>query len=259
MKNEKINYRDVGYRIFNLRKKFKKDENNCISQKEFAEKLSVNNSFSEMTIYRVENGYQLPNSEMLIEINSIFSVSPDYIIFGSKAPYYQKLKSIYNLINLKDLNLKKEFINLCKNIAKIIYSNNPNEEDAFDEKEYFDEEDYLSFNDNDDKPCMSSLRIRHIRKINKMSIIDMANKFHVNHSTVHRWENAKFVPSIHTIINFCEVMDVPVNYILLGEIMSDHNELWATLKFCPYSVQKQLIDIFYETAKVFQDMHDKLC
>lgn len=77
---------DIGNRIYDLRSK------SNMSQGDLADRLDV----SRQTISKWENGMCMPETEKLILLSNIFSVSTDYILKGeekSSEPVYVHMKS----------------------------------------------------------------------------------------------------------------------------------------------------------------------
>ena len=77
---------DIGNRIYDLRSK------SNMSQGDLADRLDV----SRQTISKWENGMCMPETEKLILLSNIFSVSTDYILKGeekSPEPVYVYMKS----------------------------------------------------------------------------------------------------------------------------------------------------------------------
>lgn len=88
-----IDQKEIGQRIRILRKE------NRLSQLELSNKLNINVDH----LSRIENGNKGMSLDLLTEFSKYFSVSTDYILFGSK----QKAEEIKEMISIIQFQLKE--------------------------------------------------------------------------------------------------------------------------------------------------------
>ena len=243
---EKSRTYEIGKRIKKLR------DRNLYNQKQFYDYLFESDSkesYSKCTAFisRIESGAQLPTAHMLIELNKKFGADIDYILTGE-----EKIKNIFDFFK-SEQGQKEEFIKSCENISKSVFPLNPNFYNNPDEEGLYDEGEELGYEDAEDKPCMGSLRLKHIRKTNNLSTEQIAKKLSVNKSDISRWERSLKLPSTKTLLKYHDKMGVSINYILTGFIMPFVNIEIENIFACPYSEQKKLVDIFSEIIKFFQN------
>lgn len=55
--------------------------------------------------------------------------------------------------------------------------------------------------------------IKELRKINKMTQNDLAEKLNYSNKAVSRWESGEVIPDVQTLNNICEVFEIPIENI----------------------------------------------
>lgn len=61
------------------------------------------------------------------------------------------------------------------------------------------------------------------RKQKNMTQIELADKLGVTNKSVSRWENGKNMPDISLFIPICEILNISVNELIIGEEIKDDN------------------------------------
>lgn len=64
------------------------------------------------------------------------------------------------------------------------------------------------------------IRLSELRKKNKFSQYQLAEKLSVSEQTVRRWENGKSVPDSNQLENMCDIFGVPLNYFTDNTLQS---------------------------------------
>ena len=103
---------NVGIRIKSLR------ENNNLSQKQFAERIMVSQSY----LSRIERGIEVPNNKLIKLIALEFNVNTDWISKGKGNPEINKKESSFDYYdraytNEHALGAQKELKKLSRNFA----------------------------------------------------------------------------------------------------------------------------------------------
>ena len=67
-------------------------------------------------------------------------------------------------------------------------------------------------------------------------------------------ENASKKPSLETLLEFCKVLDINIDYLISGTVQNDvDDEIINKVKLCSISNKKrisQIIDVFVEEEKL---------
>lgn len=67
------------------------------------------------------------------------------------------------------------------------------------------------------------IRLSELRKKNKFSQYQLAEKLSVSEQTVRRWENGKSVPDSNQLEDICSILGVPLNYFAVNTLRSEEN------------------------------------
>lgn len=63
--------------------------------------------------------------------------------------------------------------------------------------------------------------IKELRKINKMTQNDLAEKLNYSNKAVSRWESGEVIPDVQTINNICEVFEIPIENIFKEQLPTE--------------------------------------
>ncbi len=55
--------------------------------------------------------------------------------------------------------------------------------------------------------------IKELRKLNKMTQYDLAEKLNYSNKAVSRWESGEVIPDVQTLVNICEIFEIPISKI----------------------------------------------
>ena len=63
--------------------------------------------------------------------------------------------------------------------------------------------------------------IKELRKINKMTQSDLAEKLNYSNKAVSRWESGEVIPDVQTLNNICEIFEVPIESIFKEQLPTE--------------------------------------
>lgn len=63
--------------------------------------------------------------------------------------------------------------------------------------------------------------IKELRKINKMTQNDLAEKLNYSNKAVSRWESGEVIPDVQTLNNICEVFEIPIENIFKEQLPTE--------------------------------------
>lgn len=63
--------------------------------------------------------------------------------------------------------------------------------------------------------------IKELRKINKMTQSDLAEKLNYSNKAVSRWESGEVIPDVQTLNNICEIFEVPIESIFKEQLHTE--------------------------------------
>lgn len=63
--------------------------------------------------------------------------------------------------------------------------------------------------------------IRELRKINKMTQSDLAEKLNYSNKAVSRWESGEVIPDVQTLNSICDVFEIPISKIFEENIQTE--------------------------------------
>lgn len=202
------------------------------SQKALAEKLGV----SENVISNIKNNVSTPNVDFIIGLNELYLISPSFLLLGEITQKEETIKTAFNVSK----QTAREYISRLGVFLK-----------AMDCKQQDLENEY------DENITIFASRLKEIRKYKKLTLKEISNKLHYSLSSVQRFENSKSTPReeyIEYVINFCKVLDVSLDYILLGVSLSFDNSLKAVLECYDYGTQQMIVNYLYSLSVKKEDL-----
>lgn len=63
--------------------------------------------------------------------------------------------------------------------------------------------------------------IKELRKINKMTQNDLAEKLNYSNKAVSRWESGEVIPDVQTLNNICEIFEIPIECIFKEKLQTE--------------------------------------
>lgn len=98
------------------------------------------------------------------------------------------------------------------------------------------------------------LRLGQRRKELNLTQKKLGEKMHISSPHISAIENATKQPSLETLLEFCNVLNINIDYLLSGTIYSDIDEqIIDKLKLCSLEKRKlisKIIDVFLEEEKL---------
>lgn len=98
---------------------------------------------------------------------------------------------------------------------------------------------------------MGKSRIKQLRKENRLTQVELAEKLGVSVSTVAMWETGKRTPNFKTLNDMSDMFDRTIVYIL-GNSDDNHSVKLTdteTEQLAEWQIQGELIDIFRQDRK----------
>lgn len=87
--------------------------------------------------------------------------------------------------------------------------------------------------------------IANCRKNKKLTQIKLAEMLNITDRAVSKWERGKSLPDASVMLKLCEILDIKVNELLMGEKIMENNE-------------QKLNEIIVELAKQKEEAHKQL-
>ncbi len=82
----------------------------------------------------------------------------------------------------------------------------------------------------------------------------LGEKMHITSPHISAVENGAKQPSLETLLEFCKVLDINIDYLLNGTIYSEiDDQIYDKIKLCSLESRKKIskiIDVFLEAEKL---------
>ena len=82
----------------------------------------------------------------------------------------------------------------------------------------------------------------------------LGRKMDITNAHISAIENASKKPSLETLLEFCKVLDINIDYLISGTVQNDvDDEIINKVKLCSITNKKrisQIIDVFVEEEKL---------
>lgn len=95
---------------------------------------------------------------------------------------------------------------------------------------------------------MFSKRLKELRKMNKITQIELANKIEVTAGAVGLWETGKRLPDIETILKIAKVFNVTSDYLMGGEFENQIIIIGKGGDFKSFSLKEKDLDVIASLA-----------
>ena len=100
---------------------------------------------------------------------------------------------------------------------------------------------------------MLSKRLKELRKLNKLTQIELAKKLDVTSGAVALWETDKRVPDIETILKISKVFNVTTDYLMGNELENQIIVIGKSGNFQSFSLNEKDLKTITNLADSLQD------
>lgn len=100
---------------------------------------------------------------------------------------------------------------------------------------------------------MLSKRLKELRKLNKLTQIELAKKLNVTSGAVALWETDKRIPDIETILKISKVFNVTTDYLMGNELENQIIVIGKSGNFQSFSLSEKDLKTITNLADSLQD------